>query len=349
MKKYGFLLLVILVSLTLPLSAQDESPVTQTGPYQVGIEIMRLVDESREDRRLKVYIWYPAVLEAGAESPYPPDTSGAPYPLIIYSHGHGGAATEIVTALQRLASHGFVVAAPEHPDGNDGWLPLVDRPLDIMFLLNQLAELQDNPLTGVMDTDNVGVMGFSFGGFTTVIAGGARVDMDYYADWCAINKLAFSDYCGTSADWDRLQAYYVTRHPDQSPDDGFWAATTDDRIHALLLIAPCFGQMFSPAGLASITMPEFIIGGTRDLTCPYRYDALYFYDNLTVSDRYLVSLDQRNHAGVFNSDDLIKQYATAFFGYYLQGKIDYADYMTPESAEAFRSVTLEAHHEEAGS
>src|SRR5690242_15803818 len=115
-----FLLCSLSLSLILPLSAQDESPIAQDGPYQVGIEIMRLVDESREDRRLKVYVWYPAVLEAGAESPYPPDASGAPYPLIIYSHGGGGAPTEIVTALQRLASHGFVVAAPEHADGVDG-------------------------------------------------------------------------------------------------------------------------------------------------------------------------------------------------------------------------------------
>jgi predicted dienelactone hydrolase len=73
---------------------------------------------------------------------------------------------------KHLVSHGFVVAGVNHQDTSEGWRALVDRPLDILFLLNQLANLEDDPLAGMIDTDNVGVMGYSFGGYTTIDIGG---------------------------------------------------------------------------------------------------------------------------------------------------------------------------------
>ena len=75
-------------------AAQDESPVSVAGPYQIGIQILALTDESREDRALTAYVWYPALVADDAPRPYPPDDSGAPYPLIIYSHGYGDSPTE---------------------------------------------------------------------------------------------------------------------------------------------------------------------------------------------------------------------------------------------------------------
>jgi predicted dienelactone hydrolase len=99
--------------------------------------------------------------------------------------------------------------------------------------------------------------------------------------------------------------------------------------------------MFGQDGLASVTVPVFIIGGTSDEFCNYDYDVAYFYETVGSSDRYLVSLKDASHRAVIQASDVIIHYATAFFGYYLQGKTDYTQYMTPESAEAFNDVTLE--------
>jgi predicted dienelactone hydrolase len=125
-------------------------------------------------------------------------------------------------------------------------------------------------------------------------------------------------------------------------ESDLWPAMTDDRIRAILPIAPCFGQLFGEDGLATITIPTFIIGGTKDASCPYDIDSSYMYEHLGASDRYLVTLEGRAHDGVFAALRLIQQYATAFFGNYLQGKTDFAQYMTPDSAEAFPDVTLQA-------
>jgi predicted dienelactone hydrolase len=348
MKKYNLLILLILLSLTLPLSAQDESPVAQDGPYQVGVQIMNWADESRDDRDLETILLYPALISDDAPRPYPPDTSGAPYPVILYSHGFGGSSTEIVKALNRLVSHGFVVAAVGHPDAGNVVTALTDRPLDITFLLDQLTNLEDNSLVGMMDTDNVGMMGTSFGGYTTITLGGARVNMNDFADWCAENHaetgVGYCDFTELSQD---INDYHAERHPDESSGDGLWATITDNRIHAILPIVPCFGQMFGPEGLADVTLPTLIIGGTIDTTCPYEYDAVYYYETLPSPERYLVSLEGRNHGAAIGASDVIAHYATAFFGYYLQGKTDYAAYLTPESAENFRDATLDAQLEAA--
>jgi predicted dienelactone hydrolase len=341
-------LLVLLAGLTLPfalpLSAQDNNPLAWDGPYEVGVQLMDLVDSSRDDRDLQTIIFYPAVVADDAPRPYPPDTTGAPYPLIIYSHGFGGGPGELLSSFNRLVSHGFVVAAVTHPDENDGWKALVERPLDILFLLNQLTVLgEDNPLVGLIDTDNVGVMGTSYGGYTTISVGGARINMDYFTAWCAEHGAEIRDtYCGTSADWDTVTAFHAERHPEEPADESLWGAVTDDRIHAILPIVPCFGQLFGIEGLASVTLPTFIIAGTTDVTCPYEYDAVYYYDHLASPERYLVSLENRDHGRTISTSDVIQQYATAFFGYYLQGETDYAPYLTPESAETFQNATLQA-------
>lgn len=340
--------LILLCALVLglsvaPLAAQDKPPVAQDGPYKVGVQILNLTDSTREDRALQIFVWYPALVADDAPRPYLPDTTTAPYPLIIYSHGFGGGSTEATAVINRLVSQGYVVAAPTHVDRNDGWLPLVDRPLDITFVLNALADLpEDSTLLGAINTDNVGVMGFSFGGYTTLASGGARIDMTTFADWCAENGTLVRDtYCGSAEDRDRAQTYFDQMHPDAS-EDGLWAAVTDERIHAILPIAPCFGQMFGEAGLADVAVPALIVGGTTDVTCPYEFDAAYYYQHLGSPDRYLVSLDKRDHLAVIRAADVIQQYASAFFGYYLQGNTDYAQYLTPESAADFRNVTLEA-------
>jgi predicted dienelactone hydrolase len=322
-------------------AAQDEAPVSVAGPYKIGIQLTDFIDSSRDDRELETFIWYPALVSADAPRPYPPDDSGAPYPLIIYSHGYGSSPTESSKLIERLVSHGFVVAGVEHRDPNSDPLHIVERPLDVLFLLNQLAELdEENPLAGLIDTDHVGVTGFSMGGYTTILAGGGRINPSHYSEFCADNpdvKPAF--YCGMVATWDTIEAYHD--QVVEPADDGLWAALTDESIRAILPIAPCYGQLFGEAGLAAISIPTFIVGGTIDESCPYELDSAYYFEQIGSADRSLATLEKRNHAMVINEIPLLQEYATAFFGLHLQGKTDYAQYLTPETASAFRNVTLD--------
>ncbi len=101
------------------------------GLYRVGVRIAWL---EFEGRKLRVVIWYPALEVEGAE-PYvfkhdeikaavkgsavldaPPDRSGAPYPLIVYSPGLTGPADVSVFYTQNLASHGYITIGIDHLD-----------------------------------------------------------------------------------------------------------------------------------------------------------------------------------------------------------------------------------------
>ena len=72
-------LLVIVMSLPIA-KAQDTPLPVPTGPYQVGVTSLTLIDETREEiftkepgdkRAVTVWVWYPADVPEGAEpSPY---------------------------------------------------------------------------------------------------------------------------------------------------------------------------------------------------------------------------------------------------------------------------------------
>jgi dienelactone hydrolase len=192
--------------------------------------------KSGEPRRIMVQIWYPAETERGAEAaPWlenmdvmgpaiarslglpgfflehikyakvhaiqdaPISGAQAQYPLILFSHGWGGFRAQNTYQVEELASHGYVVAAPDHaygaiasvyPDGsvalnNPKALPYDEEfsdfeyltaaqtlgeqwAGDLSFILDTLEKLDpDDPagqLTNRLDFTRVGVMGHSTGG-----------------------------------------------------------------------------------------------------------------------------------------------------------------------------------------
>ena len=125
------------------------------------------------------------------------------FPLIIFSHGLGGNRTQNTIIVEELASHGYVVIAIEHPyDANisifdngeiadyrsginyqrrhsqkltpeEFWairLPqLKTRASDVSFVINQI-EIGEFPsqLLKIIDSDNIGIFGHSFGGATSI-------------------------------------------------------------------------------------------------------------------------------------------------------------------------------------
>lgn len=126
-----------------------------------------------------------------------------PFPLIIYSHGAGGCGIMAAGYAEALAEAGFVVAAPDHGDefqvcSSDGkvtadreralqWLQWAEggsrarydgrpsfkyahRPPEvkaaITYLLGQSADAASD-LHGLIEPDRIGIMGVSFGAWTT--------------------------------------------------------------------------------------------------------------------------------------------------------------------------------------
>lgn len=109
----------------------------------------------------------------------------ATYPVLIFSHGWGGFPHVYTSILQEAASHGYVVAAINHPYASsvtafpDGHVVLGNFDLDPemlfaivsedqQFVLDQLEALNANDpggmFTGRLNLEQIGVFGHSLGG-----------------------------------------------------------------------------------------------------------------------------------------------------------------------------------------
>ncbi|QKW25853.1 alpha/beta fold hydrolase [Streptomyces seoulensis] len=141
---------------------------------------------------------------------------GGRFPLVLFSPGSGGVRTQNTAWAEELASHGYVVAALDHPydsavvvlsDGRTirtrttstgdrakddesaaGWTAV--RAADLRFVLTRLERLDrgetPGPLTGRLDTGRVAVTGHSMGGAAALQAArqdrrfDAVIDLDGY-------------------------------------------------------------------------------------------------------------------------------------------------------------------------
>ncbi|HZR81458.1 MAG TPA: hypothetical protein VFD92_10220 [Candidatus Binatia bacterium] len=176
------------------------------GPYPVGVTTVTFVDPAR-NRPLRTEIWYPAAESARGLPPSPitefdavlapllsgstvpltavrdaPISPHAPFPLVAFSHGNGGVRFQNTFQTERLASHGFVVVAPDHTGNTILDLgadpnPTESRPLDISFLYDELSADAAEPggrFEGWVDTTHpFGVTGHSLGSFTSLAVASA--------------------------------------------------------------------------------------------------------------------------------------------------------------------------------
>jgi predicted dienelactone hydrolase len=189
----------------------DLGPSGDLGPHPVGVRTIELVDASRMNvdgtgpRPVTLEVWYPSTPEAivgveryvvnlfgfdVARTPTYQNVDRAPgaFPLVLFSHGNAGIRFQSIFLAVHLASHGYVVASPDH-HGNtfldigvgtiDG-LSFANRPRDMRFVLDDLLARNASGgdfLAGAIDTTRIGMSGHSFGGFTTfALAAGAEVD-----------------------------------------------------------------------------------------------------------------------------------------------------------------------------
>ena len=188
------------------LGGSGGAPADELGSYAVGHTMFTVVDSAREDRELLVDVWYPvdavnAVSEPRTEYPLQggltlpsevavddlPVSSEGTRALLVFSHGFGGINTQSTQLMEALASHGFIIASPEHTgntalDRSDD-MPAEKRVPDVSFIIDTLFERSNTPgdaFEGRMDESKVGVLGHSYGGSTAMgtVAGWAGADPD---------------------------------------------------------------------------------------------------------------------------------------------------------------------------
>ena len=353
------------------------------------LDVLALTEETpdpRYDRTLTIEVFYPASPTTGEEGtvyqdvlgygpdnaerpnvPFEfrgratrdaePDASGAPYPLIVLSHGYPGSRLMMTYLAENLASKGYVVAAVGHTESTfenvQGFAStLLNRSLDQIFTIDEMERLNagDGFLSGLVATDNTAVIGYSMGGYGALntagagytegivnsgfVPGGAlsvRQAGNYEADPRVKAVVAFAPWGGPAA----LEFIGV-------PDASFW----------------------DPEGLAGLTVPTLFVVGSQDDVSGYEGGVKYLFENAVNAERYMlvyenarhnvapnpppaaarVNLDEYSRYAEFAWDEtrinnINQHFVTAFLGEKLKGE-DYGAYLdlVPLSNDGVYSV-----------
>jgi len=193
-------------------------------------------------------------------------SAGAPFPLVVFSHGRGSNGLYYAWFAEFLAARGYIVAALNHYRANTWDSTIVylanklwQRPRDVGLTIGFL--LNDPFWAKSIDAGRIGVAGHSQGGFTALWIGGAKVNADKY--------LAFQ------RGW-RNNAMVPDHLRRELPlDAGPALDVADKRVKAVFAMAPGIVQALGmdEAGLRQLTVPAYITVGAADTQAPPKDNA----------------------------------------------------------------------------
>lgn len=199
-----------------------------------------------------IALWYPAV--------------PGRYPLVLFSHGSGGSERSLRDWAEHLARSGYVVAAPRHwgdsydrPAGRGSDVQLIGRALQAQAALDSV--LADRALAGSIDPQRIGMLGFSAGGYTTLVMAGARPDFARWHAHCKAHASEDDEFCPTLV-WRSLPR--ITRHD--------WRLPIETRLKAAVLMAPA-AILFDKAALSGVRIPVRIYAARDDMHVQNRWNA----------------------------------------------------------------------------
>jgi predicted dienelactone hydrolase len=307
----------------------DAPELAKRGEYKIGVRTTEIIhkdqldilnskegNEVRYDRKLKLEIWYPAIIPQGQKDlityvetrgvkddpkkPYieysfsgralrdaSPVTTDGQFPLIIVSHGYVGSRLLLSYLTENLASKGYVVVSIDHMEStyNDAGgfqSTLLNRSSDILFVLDQVAEMtkpgNNYFLSGLVDASNTGLIGYSMGGYGVLNAAGAGYSPQ-------IIKM-FGALAGGSKAIEILTAgnpEYLKRH--------------DDRIKAVVAFAPWGMERgaWDTESLKGLKVPVFFVAGSQDDVSGYEKGIKAIFTGAVNSDRYLLTYVNARH------------------------------------------------------
>ena len=268
------------------------------------------------NRSIKVEVWYPAKLVSDAKEsimydevmgtsndpkrpliPFTfagrasrdatPVTSNGVFPLIIVSHGYVGSRFLLTYLTENLASKGYIVVAIDHTestfrDAAGFQSTLLNRSKDVLFVLNQMAELgktaSKNFLSGLVDTDNTALIGYSMGGYGVLNVAGAG-----YSEGAV--KL-FGSISGGS------KAIEV-----RTANNKDYKNSQDSRIKAVVAFAPWGMErgVWDAEGLKGLKTPTFFVAGSQDDISGYEKGTKLIYNGAISANRYLLTYMNARH------------------------------------------------------
>ncbi|HEY9770199.1 MAG TPA: alpha/beta hydrolase [Coleofasciculaceae cyanobacterium] len=287
---------------------------------------------------------------------YQPSTK-QPVSLIVISHGVASNRLTFAYLAKHLVSHGFAVAVIEHDDISlnkfDRFLAgqerfpepnnLIDQPLDVKYALDKLES------ESKINLQQVGIIGQSFGGYTSLALAGGELIADQTATECEPEN-----YRDVLLDLSSLAK--CTLNELNQPR----IQLKDPRIKAVIAINP-MGKIFGKAGMSSIQVPTMLVSGTNDLIMPPVTEQIRPFSWLDGDlDKYLVLFKPGTHfsflqegLGVLpipntvvgpsptSAHPALKTLSTAFFKVYLAQQPEYQTYLQSDRSNQLSNDVFE--------
>ena len=266
----------------------------------------------RATRTIKARVWYPAEAAPGAARASfahvlpRPDGKGEPFvipslavegaapikgkrfPLVVVSHGYNGWDTFMTWLTENLATKGYVVVAIDHADQrvvNPAEFPasfgnvLIHRARDVRVVIDDLTRRADksrDALGQEIDAGQIGLVGYSMGGFGVLGAAGL-------------------DYAPTSPVFAQL--------PAPAREQLFGSQTAGKpiaaRIKAVVAMAPFGGsppvRVWSEASLAAFAKPVLMIDGDHDDIVDAPGGVTWIFDHMAANERHFLLFQNARH------------------------------------------------------
>ncbi|MBE9101282.1 alpha/beta hydrolase [Vacuolonema iberomarrocanum] len=229
---------------------------------------------------------------------YVPEGLTAPAPIVIISHGFGALKENFIFLAEHLASHGYIVLAPDHVGSNLAYrqtylqgqlntllspVEFVDRPQEISFLIDEMERLveADERWQDVLDLERIAVIGDSLGATAALALGGATFDIARLREVCQQPNRIFS------------AALYLQCRAQFLPPTNY--ELQDERVR-VAIAAHMFGYgLFGPDGMAEVDIPLMVVSGSQDILAPAVLEQFYPFMWLENEPRYLAMLDPGTH------------------------------------------------------
>ena len=390
----------LLVSSALPVAAQEEversglrpdaPEYAIRGPYSVGVQYFTIPAVAEQDRELTASVWYPAVKpddETGEmvyEQKFEPgdipayttlgfaypdaqlDDTGAPYPLVVYSHAHWSFGQNVPYLTEHLASHGFVVISVDHEDnwstdfGPLAYEALARRPQEVTRQIDFAESLSaaGGPLSGMIDTNKIGGAGWSLGAQTMLSVAGARLNLADVPTWCEERMVGAELSPSACADIPGNENALATFAGLDETPVGLWPEQRDERVDAVVSMAPPTIQ-FGTEGIQSVDVPIMFMVGSGETATDPAFEMAKPYESVASERKAKVIFDYAGHTlfgggcadmpgfaemgfamfcvdpvwDVDRAHDLINHFITAFLSAELKGDSEAAAALAPDAVD----------------
>ncbi|MEH2421088.1 MAG: alpha/beta hydrolase [Nostoc sp.] len=280
-----------------PKTAQIAFPFDPSQPGIAQVQILKLDwNDQKRNRNIPVDIYWSTAATANK-------------PVIVFSHGFASVRTDLRYLAEHLASHGYVVAALEHPGSNQANTnsalqgktrimkpqEFLDRPQDISFVLDELEKLNqtaNHPLQGKLATTNAMIIGHSFGGGTALEVAGAELQLEHLKQRCKKNLAIFSE-------GEVMQCI-----AQELPENTY--QLRDTRIKQAIALNPTTSLIFGETGLTKVQIPTLVLAGSADKTTPALTEQIVGFDKIP-SPKWLVGIVGGTHLSVKDPSQTLDQ------------------------------------------